>query len=392
MKLYKSKIDDEIYYYFLKNGEKRFMYRHKYHDALGKRKEKKKSGFKTEKETLKALLEVKSAILNGQVKQVEQDKMTVSQWLDIWYETYHVHWEESTCRQRRDVIKDIMKPLLGNYKLTKLDKTTYQRMYINKLLKTYAPSTVQLYHRLFKIAINAAVDDELLSHNRFNKITFEKETKLDNFLTAEELNILLDATKKTESITNYLNILLIAYTGLRKGESLGLKWKDVNFKNKTITVNCTRDHFGERPPKTKNSYRTIPIDDFIIDHLKSYQKWCMQAKLKKGESLDKENDHVFLSPYGTPISNMVINQVFDRVYKHLEDEGIKLKRITPHGLRHTHATILINKGIPDKIIADRLGDTTDLVNRVYVHSLKEMEDKAVSLFSETLSGAKIGAN
>lgn len=393
-KLHKSNKDNEVYYYYLKNGEKRWMYRHKYYDVLGKRKEKKESSFKTEKEALKALLEVKASLLNDQSKQVEYNQMTVSQWLDIWYETYNSGWEVTSRLQRKNAIKHQMKPLLGKFKLSKLDRTTYVREYINKLSKKYKPSTVALFHRLFKIAINAAVEDEIIPRNRFNKISIEQEEELDNFLTSDELNILLDVTKKHENITNYTFILLLAYTGLRKGEALGLKWKNINLKEKTVTVERTRDRYGDRPPKTKNSYRTFPIDDIVVNQLQVYQKWCIETKFAYGMKLDKKKDYVFISYQGgTPMGANTSKYLFERIYKQLEKDNIHIKRITPHGLRHTHATILINMGIPPKTIADRLGNTVEMIYNVYSHSFKELEDKAVVAFSESLaSGAKIGAN
>ncbi len=135
MKLYKTKTDDEIYYYHLKNGEKRWMYRHKYYDSLGKRREKKKSGFKTEKATLKALLKVKADLLEGSIMQVEKSDMTVSQWLDVWYEAYHVNWKDSTQLLHKDIMNRIFKSLLEKYMLIKLYKSTYQRVFINKFQK-----------------------------------------------------------------------------------------------------------------------------------------------------------------------------------------------------------------------------------------------------------------
>ncbi|UFT98135.1 site-specific integrase [Radiobacillus kanasensis] len=394
MKLHKTKIDDEIYYYVLKNGEKSYLYRHKYYDDLGKRKEKKKSGFKTEKEAYRALLEIRAALLNGQVKKVENNQMTISQWLDIWYDTYNNGWEVSTRSLRRDVIRDHMKPLLGKYKINDLDRTTYIRMYINKLLKKYKPSSVILFHDLFRIAINAAVDDEIIPRNRFNKISINKEEEeLENFLTPEELNVFLDVAKKYANITGYTLIYFLAYTGLRKGEALGLKWEDIDFKEKTITVKRTRDYYGERSPKTKNSYRTIPIDDVVVQQLEVYQKWCMETKFKFGMRLDKEKDLVFISYQGgTPCGPIILFDLFESLYKNMEKDKIKLKKITPHGLRHTHATMLVNMGIPPKTVAERLGNTVEMIYNVYSHSFKELEDKAVGAFSESLaSGAKIGA-
>ncbi len=394
MKLYKTDIDEEVYYYFLKSGEKRWMYRHKYKDVLGNRKEKKKSSFKSEKAAYRTLLEVKAALLDGQATQVENDQLTVSRWLDIWFETYSNGWEVTSRLQRKNAIKHQMKPLLGKFKLKELDRTTYVREFIKPLLKKHKPSTVDLFHSLFKVAINAAVEDEIIPRNRFGKVTIDQDKALANFLTPKELNVFLEITKKYENITNYTFVLLLAYTGVRKGEALGLKWKNVDLKEKTITIDCTRDRHGDRSPKTKNSYRTIPIDDILVNQLKVYQKWCIETKFQYGMQLDRRDDYVLISYQGgTPIGANTSKYLFDRIYKNLEKEEIAIKRITPHGLRHTHATTLINVSVPPKTIADRLGNTVEMIYRIYTHSNKELEEVAVSAFTESLGiGANIGAN
>lgn len=389
MKLHKTN-ENEIYFYYLKNDEKRFLYRHKYADALGKRKEKKKSGFKTKKEALRSLLEVKASILNEGSSNIENDQMTVTQWMDIWFETYNNSWEVSSRNQRKQVINQYIKPMIGKQKITKLDRATYTRLYINELLKTLKPNTAQLYHRIFCIAINAAVDNEVIPRNRFSNIPFEQGKKLDNFLTPDELNIFLSQSKKLK-ITRHTLILLLAYTGIRRGELLGLTWKDVDFFENTITINGTRDHHGYRKPKTLNSYRTITVDERLIEQLKKYQKWCIQVNFMYGEQLDKENDYILITDENEPCSQEEIRLTFKAVYKELEKEGINLKRITPHGLRHTNSTMLINNGIPPQTVANRLGNSVEMIYKVYSHSIKDLEDKAVSIISENI-GAKSGAD
>lgn len=392
MKLHKT-TEPEVYYYFNSNGEKLWMYRHKYYDDTGRRKEKKKSGFNTEKQAVKALLEVKVAIMRGETKQVEYDQLTVGAWLDMWYENYSHSWEISTRTIRKRVIENRMKPLIGRFNLSKLDRTTYMREYIKPMLNTLKPSTVSTYHNYFKIAINAAVEEEILLRNRFKKVSIEQKDKRKNFLTADELNILLSAVKKHTTVTGYTLTLLLAYTGMRIGEALGLKWADVNFKTKEITVNCTRDSHGERTPKTRNSYRTIPVDEILINQLLSYQKWCVETKFRFGYKLDKSADHIFISNRGaTKIFSEVMKIALRNSYLKLKEENINITRISPHGLRHTHATILINNGVPPKTIADRLGNTVEMVYKVYGHSFKELENKAVTVFSESLIGAKTGAD
>ncbi|WP_040981011.1 tyrosine-type recombinase/integrase [Oceanobacillus jeddahense] len=387
-KLNKSKKDKDLYWYTNKKGEKLWMYRHKYKDIFGNRKEKKKSSFESEDAALKALLKVKADLLDRNMKQVEKDQITISQWFDIWYETNKKDWKEPTRKQRERILRMHIKPLLGNYKLSTLDKSTYKREFINELIEGYSFGSVHLYHTIFKSGINAAVDDEILLRNRFKKVSVpEKDHQgiKDNYLDENELNKLLSFSKEHSTETNYSLVLTLAYTGLRKGEALGLQWNDIDFDSKSITVERTRDHIGIRSPKSKNSYRTIPVDDLVLSHLKNYKKWCKEIKFQYGKHL-KDDDLVFTSRLGNPITCHSPNATFNR----LIEKG-NLKQITLHGLRHTHATVLLNLGLPPKAIADRLGNSTKMINEVYGHTLKETENKAVQLFSASL-GAASGAN
>lgn len=380
----KSKKDNELFYYFNAKGEKLWCFRHRYYNSLGKRREKSKQGFKSEKEAYRSLLEVKASILNGNVKKVENSNLTVSEWLDIWYETHKNSWKETTRIQRENAIKHQMKPLLGKYKLAELDKSTYIRKYINFLSKDYKLSTVKLFHRLFKIAVNAAVDNEIIPRNRFNKISIKSESSEidelnDNFLTANELNTFLKYAKNLENITNYTLIKLLAFSGLRKGEALGLMWKNVNFAEQTLTVERTRDNKGTRSPKTKNSYRTILIDNELLKQLELYRTWCKATKLSFGMHL-KDHDFIFISHQsGNPVTDNTLLYSFRRI---LKKSGIK--RITPHGLRHTHATVLISRRIPDIVIAKRLGNTPQMIANVYGHLYKDLETESVQAFEHAL--------
>jgi integrase len=380
MKLYKTKKEKDLYYYLNAKGDKRWCYRYRYYDALGKRKEKSEQGFKSENEAYRALLEVKASILNGEIKQVENSNLTISEWLDIWFDTHKNDWKITSQLQRKNAIKYQMKPLLGKYKLADLDKTTYKRVYINELLKKYKPSTVRLFHRLFKVTVNAAVDSEIIPRNRFTKIIIQGSEEVDdNFLTAEELRAFLTAAKQLENITNYTIILLLAYTGLRKGEALGLSWNNVDFEMKTITVERTRDKNGARTPKTKNSYRTVLIDDKLIQQLKLYRTWCKQTMLSFGKHLT-DDDFIFVSyQTGTPSGENTLKYSFDRIIK-----KTGLKSITPHGLRHTHATVLIAKKQPVNVVAERLGNTPQMIWDTYGHNYKALEEESVNAFSQAL--------
>lgn len=367
------------------------MYRHKYYDALGKRREKKKSGFKTERAGLKALLEVKVDTLNGNTSQIEYSQMTVSQLLEIWFETKKNSWKITTIKNHKQGIK-AMNKLIGNRKISTLKASTYEREFLNKLSDDgYSPVTLRSYHATLKTAVNFAVEEEMIMRNRFRSIKIKYEKKLENFLTPNELSEFLGYAKLIGNITQWTMTLLLAYSGVRAGEAYALKWSEVDFKNNTITIEATRDYDGRRTPKTKNSYRTIELDDKVIDQLISYKKWCKEVKFSIGEKLT-DNDLVFIGDDTEPIYHNYINYFFTHnLYSFLDDNDIKLKKITPHGLRHTHATILIDSLVPPTDIADRLGNTLEMIYNVYAHSFKKADNKTVSAFSDSLIGASGGA-
>lgn len=393
MKLQKSDKDPELYYYFTAKGEKRWKYRHRYSDALGNRKEKSKSSFKDEKTALRALLNVRVAILNGQSKQVENDKITVAEWFDRWFESNKDSWKESTQAIRERYIRIYFKPYLGKYILQKLDKSTYQTVFIKKIEKNLKFSTVKSIHNVFKIGINAAIEEEILDRNRFNKVKFSSASKetveeLKNYFSPAQLNQFLHAAKY-ENITSYSCFLTLAYTGLRKGELCGLQWNNVDFKNKTITVQRTRDTMGSRSPKTKNSYRTFLIDDVLVSQLKMYQTWCKETMLRNGIKFN-ENQFVFIEKNCDPLRYRSILSKFKRIAR----ETNLPEHVTVHGLRHTHATILLNSELNNVVaIAERLGNTVDMIQTVYGHIMKDLERKTVNLFAESVAyGGNLGAS
>lgn len=334
LELVKSTKEKEVYSYLNNKGEKLWMFRHKYHDGLtGKRKEKKKSGFKTEKAAIQALFEVKAQTLRGETKLIENDNITISQWLDTWLEMNKNKWKVTTMKQRELTVKNHLKPLLGHFKLQKLDRITYQKVFIDKIEQKFKPGTVNLFHSIFKIAINAAVEEELLAR--------------------------------------------------------------IDFKNNTITIERTRDEKGTRTPKTKNSYRKILVDNLVIDQLKKYQIWCKQILLKHGKSFDDQL-FIFITEFNNPLHAMAIHKLFRyTMFKAgiLNDDGEP--KITFHGLRHTHATILLNGGQNVKVIAERLGNTPAMIYQIYGHVMKELEEQTMEVFSKSLeigTGAKSGAN
>jgi len=378
------KNEPDVFWYVNAKGVKLWGFRHRYYDALGKRQEKPKQGLASENIAIRELLKVKTGLINGNTSRIDNSNLTVAEWLDIWIESYRVEWGIRTAEQYEGEVRSKIKPLLGKYKLSELNISTYRRKYINVLLKDFAPSSVALYHQIFKIAVNAAVEDEIIDKNRFNKITIKMEPRKDNYLTPVGLNHFLETAKRIANITNYTVFFLLAYTGLRKGESLGLRWSDVDFEACTLTVDRTRDWKGTRAPKTLRSYRTIPIDVVLVRQLKVYRTWCKRLKLSLGEHL-RDDDYIFINfRTGSPSSEN-FSYFFNKVI-----EESRVKKITVHGLRHTHATILITKR-PVNEVAHRLGNTPEMIHKVYGHLMEDMKIESVSAFSESLKNVASGS-
>ncbi|WHP42984.1 N-terminal phage integrase SAM-like domain-containing protein [Lysinibacillus boronitolerans] len=122
-------------------------------------------------------MDVKAQTLRGETKYIENDNLTVTQWLDIWFESNKSKWKLGTITQREIIIRLNIKPYIGHIKLQKLDRLTYQKSLINALEKNYEPSSILLIHSIFLIAINAAVEDEIIPRNKFKGVSLPSTRK-----------------------------------------------------------------------------------------------------------------------------------------------------------------------------------------------------------------------
>ncbi|WP_354472763.1 tyrosine-type recombinase/integrase [Lysinibacillus parviboronicapiens] len=149
-----------------------------------------------------------------------------------------------------------------------------------------------------------------------------------------------------------------------------------------------RTKHGTGTTKTKNSERKIKIGINVIEQLIRYQKGIKEKLLSFGKKLEVE-DYVFLSLESMiPMPLTTLHKGFKRIV-----QRAGLKECTIHSLRHSHATILMNDSVPVRAIAERLGNTPEMIYTTYGHVLREMEDKIIDTFDRAIeTGAKSGAN
>ncbi|MBC9873657.1 tyrosine-type recombinase/integrase [Macrococcoides bohemicum] len=379
----KSKRYENVYSYNTQKGLM-YMYKLRYYDEFGKRKEKSESGFADEKTAYRKSLEMLINIDDNEIAKVNPTSLTVGQWYDKWIEI-NSQWSDNTKASRVSAGRDYIKPFIGHIKLKDLDLMKYEILFIKQLEKVHIsedrlmqPSTIELYHTYMNVCINAAVKRDLLHSNKIVDATLPKiEDKRVKYVTLNDLNTIIADVYKNEPISNYIIIIFLAFTGCRVGELLAMTWNDIDLDNKMVTIKASRKH--NKVSSTKNKkVRRIPISEQVVSDLKKYRAWYIQRLFKDGKSLT-DDDFVFISEQkGTKIAQTTITYLLKRVKKRI---GIN---ITPHGFRHTHATILAGENMSFMTIAKRLGNTPEVVISNYAHVTEEMETKLVDVFDEKL--------
>lgn len=370
-----------IYEYKDLDGKTKYAFRYKYYDYLQNRREKTKQGFNTIVEAERALIEVKADILDGNESFVEYENLTIGQWFNIWLDAKQSRWRQGTYDLYKRRFNSYIEPLIGKKRLNKLTNSVLQKELVEPLFKKgLSRSTVKDIAGTVINALNGAVKERILKENPITELDFGKATKKDdNFYNQMQLSKFLKLAYKHDPTTYYTAFLTLAFSGIRKGELAGLRWSDIDFKQNTITIERSRVNSKVGPPKSDNGYRTININENLIVQLKKYKSWCIKKKWSKGNT-QKNDDYVFIDRYhGTPIGDTYVNDALEAVL-----ENSDLPSITPHGLRHTYASILIANKVPEVTVAKLIGDHPLTLKNVYAHSLQETEQDTVGLFDRIL--------
>ena len=357
---------------FRKRGST-WEYRIRFTDSqTGKRKEKVKSGFKTKKEAQVVAAQIEQDIYLGNNPILKKKEISVKDWLEEWISIYGGMCHESTLISRKNYINKAIIPKLGFYQLNQLKRVEYQK-FINQLSEKYAKRTVQTIHSIFCTAINKAVELEYIQFNKYQNIQIQKDHVKEkrNYLTRDEVSIFLETAHNCPK-HHYLIASLLLRTGIRKGELLGLVWGDIDLKEKTISITKSRSNYGIKEPKTSSSYRTISIDNTLVEEIKEYKAWQDINKHKYGDNYFNSN-YVITTWNGKPMGTFGVNKVISTIV-----DKANLPKISPHGLRHTHAIMMLESGNDIKIVSDRLGHSSlNITTDVYLHITKKHEKESI---------------
>ena len=263
--------------------------------------------------------------------------------------------------------------LAPKVKVSELTRTKYQQL-LNDYAKEHERQTTLDFHHQLKGAILDAVDEGMIERDPTRKAIIKGKTpraKKIKYLNQFELHTLIADLDIKEEPNWDLFILLVAKTGMRFSEALAITPSDFDFARQTLSISKTWDYKGDGgflPTKNKSSVRKIQIDWQIVVKF---------AELTKGLP---ENKPIFIDE--TKIYNSTVNDVLAR---HCKRCGIS--EISIHGLRHTHASLLLFAGVSIASVARRLGHASmTTTQKTYLHIIQELENKDVDLVMRTLSG------
>lgn len=265
-----------------------------------------------------------------------------------------------------------LRKLIPDLKIKDLTRISYQELLNNYALEHERQTTMDFHHQL-KGSILDAVDEGLLDRDPTRKAIIKGKTpsvKKVKFINQFELHTLLDTLELKNEISWEWMILLIAKTGLRFSEALALIPADFNFSRQSISVSKTWDYKGEGgflPTKNQSSIRKVQID---------WQTVIQFSQLIKDLPEDKP---IFVKG---KVYNSTVNGVLERYCKKAEVPVISI-----HGLRHTHASLLLFAGVSIASVARRLGHSSmNTTQKTYLHIIQELENRDVDLVMRSLSG------
>lgn len=290
-----------------------------------------------------------------------------------WIEVYKKGAVRESTLAKYLMTQKWVEKLIPEVKVSELTRTVYQQL-LNEYAKEHERQTTLDFHHQLKGAILDAVDEGLLSRDPTRKAIIKgktPKTKKIKYLNQFELHTLIADLDIKDTPNWDWFILLVAKTGMRFSEALAITPEDFDFARQTLSISKTWDYKGNGgflPTKNKSSVRKIQVDWQIVVKFSALTRDLPSDKpIFVGES---------------KIYNSTVN---DALTRHCKACGIS--EISIHGLRHTHASLLLFAGVSIASVARRLGHASmTTTQKTYLHIIQELENKDVDLVMRTLSG------
>jgi len=365
----------------------------------GKRKQKKKGGFRTKSEAEKAAALLVTELSQGTY--VEEQNITFEEFSKEWLRGYESTGKVkvSTIRVRLHEISRLT-PYFEKLKMKNITRKQYQEALDELKSKGFSDNTLDGVHRTGRMIFKKAIELNVIKNDptqyaqvpKVQKTIDELEQEEENvkYLEKEQLALFLQIAKVHGLDRDYLIFKTLAFTGMRAGELCALKWRDIDFEQHTISI--TRTYYNPTnntleyqllTPKTKSAKRTIEVDPDLLTELSIYREYQNNLRERYIETYH-DKDFVFARSERNLGYPEFIKTIENRMARILKISELNIS-LTPHSLRHTHTSLLAEAGVPLQDIMDRLGHKDDATTKnVYLHVTKPKKKEASQKFSELM--------
>ena len=352
---------------------------------------------RTVKEVKEKIQEFESR--NMYIKKTEVRKQTFGEYLENWFKNVRVYEVESSTylRNEQTINYHIKDSSLYNAQMVNIDFELCQSL-INKLSEKYSRSTISKVYVILNMCFNHALTKGHIGENPMMKVKMPKESSLvtkkkeAKWLSSNDVEKLVIEAERVNTRefrirgkvgervygVNAYYVILIIYTGLRIGELMALTWSDINFKNKTLSVNKSRAK-GKidgktvlyiKDPKSESGTRIIPLSDRAIYALNKIKEYSSEF------NLNSDSDLIVANTSSESNITRTINRMLFRA-------GCETEKCGLHALRHTFGSLLLEKGVDLKTISYLLGhsDITVTAN-IYLHITREKAVNSIEVLNK----------
>jgi integrase len=357
--------------------------------ATGKRRQRTKGGFRTKRECQVALNEAIAAVQGGTF--VEPSKRTVRSFLlEEWLPAVQVaNLRPRDLGELPHSRPGAHRPCLGTVELQRLSPAQLNAFYRYLLSEAgkdgqgLAPKTVRNVHNILHRALKDAVRWGYLIRNVAEAADPPKGKSAEmRVWSPDQLRAFLEHVRQDHL---YAFWLLVATTGMRRGELAGLRWADVDLEAGRLSVRQPRVVVGNQPqssePKTARGRRSLALDPVTVSGLRRHRARQLEQKLAVGARY-QDSGLVFTWLDGSPIHPLRFSRWFEQ---HAHRAG--LPKIRLHDLRHSYASAALAAGVPAKVISERLGHATIAVTMdIYSHVLPGLDRDAADTVARLILG------
>jgi integrase len=313
---------------------------------------------------------------------IKPGKVTIAEYLGRWLADYaKPNLSPRSFERYEGIVRVYLLPSLGNITLTQLKAEHIQKHYAAMLNDGLSALTVRYHHTVIHKALQTAMKWGLLNHNAADGVDVPRSRRKDMQTWNEfEVRHFLEIAKDSPYYPLYHTAL---YTGMRRGELLALRWRDVDIQK--IHVNRSLHQLRDRSyvftqPKSAKSRRTIDLSPSSIIVLAEHKERQEGIRTMIGIPL-RQDDLVFSTPEGKPLRPNTVSRAWQMLAARA---GLRVIRL--HDARHTHASLMLKQGVHPKIVQERLGHASiQITLDTYSHVAPGLQEAAAESFDKLLS-------